>query len=562
MKKSLLLIGALAACGVASAQTVLNDFSVQRISPDGKVLVSEIYGNLAIQYLNDDAKRTPGQQFFFEASMEGTTSYSCGLGNAIGHNGTDYVVLASTDYNLDAAYFSGGEWHQLNVGENNTNLCMANGITPDAKRICGGIGLTGFGVIDDAQMLAPAYWDMNQDGTYGEYHLLPYPAKDFTGRTPQYVTAVSISADGRTIWGQVVDYSGMIMDPIVYTQDADGNWTYTLPVHHLLNPDNVQLPEWPGEFTKEQPVATDYMTEAKAAEYAVAMQAYYDSGYDQSLYPNAADYMTADQITAYNAAVDEYNAAATEYNDKVSAYYEVLQPIMDAAPRFSFNSVAVNAEAKQHYTTQTLLIENPDSWFGYDEIPEPVLIDKEGNITHFENAAGKQNCDMLNDGTLLACSATLTEGFALVNNAFVPFADYIKGLNASADWIAEATTFIDEQATFSVEEIVGEDPETGEPILGESVMVLPGVPAAAADGSLLACWCENIWDYSTTADSFYFVPVKGEGNSVGNLTESGVVRTELYDLQGRRVQGNAAPGVYVQKSIKADGTVTAAKVRK
>lgn len=562
MKKSLLALGAVVAvASAANAQQLIGDFAVQKISPDGKLMVSSIYGTMSIQYLNDDAQRTPGQSFVFEADGTGTANFSTGVGNAIGHNGTDYVVLGSTDYNTDAAYFTGGEWHQLNVGEGNTNMCMANGITPDAKRICGSIGLTGFGIADDAQMLAPAYWDVNADGTYGEYHLLPQPALDFTGRVPQYVTAVSISADGRTIWGQVVDYSGMIYDPIVYTQDAEGNWSYNLPVHHLLNPDNVEFPEWPGEFTMEQPDVKNHMTEENAAAYEVAMQAYYESGYDEALFPNAADYMTEEQIAAYNAEVDAYNAYATEYNEKISAYYDVLTPLMDAAPKFTFNSVETDGEAQKHYTTLTTLVENPDSWFGFDEITEPVLIGLDGTMTRFDNGSGKQNSNILNDGTLLACNNTLTEGYALVDGTFIPFAEYVLSKYPDSEWNQAAATFIAENATFEIEDYVGDDPETGEPILETKNWVLPGVPFASADGSLLACWCENIWDFTTVASTFYFVPTAGE-NSVGNVMDSSVVRTELYDLQGRRVQGNVAPGVYVQKNIKADGTATSVKVNK
>lgn len=75
MKKSLLALGAVVAvASAANAQQLIGDFAVQKISPDGKLMVSSIYGTMSIQYLNDDAQRTPGQSFVFEADGTGTAT--------------------------------------------------------------------------------------------------------------------------------------------------------------------------------------------------------------------------------------------------------------------------------------------------------------------------------------------------------------------------------------------------------------------------------------------------------------------------------------------------------
>ncbi|MDE5554691.1 MAG: hypothetical protein K2J10_05855, partial [Muribaculaceae bacterium] len=242
MKKSLLFCLAVATCvspmmAETKTPTIYPNASFQHISANGRFIVSELYGTVTIYDLFEDTSEIfdPGEYFENE--------YSLGLGNCITADGS--VILGGTN-SLDAAYLENGEWVQLNVPDSNkTNLC--NGITADGSRICGSVGLNNM-TTDDVIMQVPAYWNRNANGDgYGECHVLPYPTKDFFGGKPQYVTAVSISNDGKTIVGQVQFSSGFMAAPIVYKEDADGNWSYSSPTKYLFNPNEITAVENPGE---------------------------------------------------------------------------------------------------------------------------------------------------------------------------------------------------------------------------------------------------------------------------------------------------------------------------
>ena len=145
------------------------------------------------------------------------------------------MLVGSTTPVGTAAYVKGGEWHLLPVPyPEHTNL--AHGITPDGKVICGVVGNDDVSLDATNIMSLPAVWYLQDDGTYGEPVVLPHPEKDFTGRVPQYVSAISISDDGKTVVGQVRDYRGSMEEPIVYTCNDKGEWSYTLICPELINP--------------------------------------------------------------------------------------------------------------------------------------------------------------------------------------------------------------------------------------------------------------------------------------------------------------------------------------
>ncbi|MGM9859621.1 MAG: hypothetical protein ACI31C_02575, partial [Muribaculaceae bacterium] len=222
MKKSLLVIAMMAAGVAAQAQFVeplaMPGYSWQGISPDGKYVVSELNGTLSIINLETY------EEFLYEEDWSTGASYSGGLGNYLSATG---IILGSTTSDGNACYWKDGEWFEL-YSEGTTDCNLANGITPDGSRICGSVSQAPFSVDAKVIMQVPCYWDATEDG-YGEYHVLPHPETDFSGRIPQYITALYISEDGKTIAGQVRDYTGFCVYPILYTQNADGEWSYSLP---------------------------------------------------------------------------------------------------------------------------------------------------------------------------------------------------------------------------------------------------------------------------------------------------------------------------------------------
>lgn len=302
MKKSLLLIaGSLVAASAFATNdpVVYVDQMIQKMSSDANWLVDDSgAGSLVI------IDRANDKKYEYIAEEDGGAEYySISIGNCISNNG---IVLASiTPGMMDASYWQNGEWHSLPLKEEDTGMCAANGITADGTRICGNVGQTEFSIDASSIMALPAVWTMGADGKFGDYTPLPHPELDFTGRVPQYITAVVISDDGKTIIGQIRDYTGSCCQPIVYTEDADGKWSYTLLLNDLFNPDGTEWPVWPGD---DAPYIMDYMTAAEKAAYDEAMERY-NAAYEeyQANKPMPEDYLSAEEKAEWQEAVDNWD---------------------------------------------------------------------------------------------------------------------------------------------------------------------------------------------------------------------------------------------------------------
>ncbi|MDE7120027.1 MAG: hypothetical protein K2O10_05410, partial [Muribaculaceae bacterium] len=300
MNKHLLML-MMASAAIASqgaekkAPQFLSNYVLQAVSPNGQWTVSELYGNVTLINI------ATGAETAFKADETGTKNYTVGTGNALSNDGLLICSSGSTSY---GEYYEDGEWKQLKVGTAKNSNSFPNGVTPDGKRICGNIGLheTSF---DDVTMCVPAIWDRQADGTFGDYVLLPHPNDDYFGRAPQYIKAIAISDDGHTVVGQITDCRGFLAYPIVYTENAKGEWSYSLPTAGTFNPNNVAIPEYPGE-SPNPPQAENYMTADQIAAYNEARNAWAASGYQQDLYPEYVDYMSADKRAQYEADEAKY----------------------------------------------------------------------------------------------------------------------------------------------------------------------------------------------------------------------------------------------------------------
>lgn len=325
MKKVLLLLAGAAVAASALADNnpaIYDNLMLQKMSSDANWLVSDDgTGSMII------IDRVNNKQYEYQTTED--TFYAVGIGNCVSNNG---IVLASiTNGMMDASYWQNGEWIALPVGEADNGMCGAQGITPDGKRICGYVGQSAMSVDASSIMVLPAVWTMGEDGKYGMYTALPHPELDFSGRLPQYITAVAISDDGKTVCGQVGDYTGSCMQPIIYNQAEDGTWSYTLLMEDKFKPAGEAWPVWPGD---DAPVIQDYMTEAQKEAYDAAVDAYTEAYAEyQANKPMPEDYLSPEEREAWQEAVDNWNPeesyfppSATEFlsEEEYAKYQEDL----------------------------------------------------------------------------------------------------------------------------------------------------------------------------------------------------------------------------------------------
>ena len=130
MKKVLLLIAIAATTAMASAvePQVLEDVTINKLSPDGNFGVSDINPILTIfDFANN-------QTYVYDGT-DGT--YTAGNGNCISSSG---IVVGSVD-DTTPTYWENGTWNALPTGEAE-GTCSVNGITPDGSRMCGIVSST------------------------------------------------------------------------------------------------------------------------------------------------------------------------------------------------------------------------------------------------------------------------------------------------------------------------------------------------------------------------------------------------------------------------------------
>ena len=222
--KKILLLSAVAALGTAGANAlepqVFENVTINMLSPDGNMGVSSMYGTVTIfDFANNKTyEYGSGEGGVFSDGFGDDTSsitYNVGNGNCISSTG---IVVGGLGDDV-AAYWENGEWKMLPTGDV-TGVYSAHGVSADGGVICGIVPSRTTG----ETTTLPAVWTRKADGTYNDYVILPHPEKDFTGRDPQYITAVAISADGKTVAGQVLDYRGGMPQPIIYRLNDKNEW--------------------------------------------------------------------------------------------------------------------------------------------------------------------------------------------------------------------------------------------------------------------------------------------------------------------------------------------------
>lgn len=547
------------------------NYQITGLSPDGRYAVSCLYGTMNVIDLT-----TGNIETFAEGDM-GATSYSEGMGNYVSNTG---IVLGSMFDSLNAAYLKGGEWTELPV--ENPNLSnMANGITPDGLRICGSIGASEISTETSTIMLIPAVWDLKENGEYSGPVILPYPELDFSGRVPQYVTALYISDDGRTIAGQIRDYSGMLPEPIIYTLDDENNWSYSLPARHLINPDHLELPEDPGDGPTG-PDIQDFMSEEEREAYQAAIDEFYETWEN---YPDPLDYMTEEEIDAYNDAYAAYEEAYNEWNEKFEAFYDVLTQILDSSPEYIFNSISLSPDGKRCLTAQQIAIPNDDplAWRPVYKISPVVFNLENGEVSQYDNSYNVMPTYITSAYTVLGYTDEtdptynrVAKVWPLGAEAPVTLYSYMQTANANT------AAWMNENMTHDIE-VINWETETFEML--EDVMIT-GVPHATPDLSVIATHVENFFEDSDVMTFSYILPASIESgvkvvesaelhlNTLPGsvlLVNGKASSLQVFDLNGRNVfevanvsgalSTGLGAGVYIVKATDAEGNSIVRKVR-
>ncbi|MCD8386209.1 MAG: T9SS type A sorting domain-containing protein [Bacteroidales bacterium] len=558
-KQTLLLASALLATGSAWAQIepdIWDGLQIISVSPNGQWALSADDGTGAMVVL-DLVNGT------YVELYNSSNFYSGGLGNTISNDG---IVVGNTDSDCHvAAYYENGVWTALPLKSTDTGVNLAQGITGDGSRICGQVSLRG--MTEDGLMQKPVYWERQADGTYGDYIELPHPETDFTGREPQYVTAVCISGDGRTIAGQVTDYSGLYILPIVFTQDAEGEWSWHYP--YDINPNGIELPEFPGygptipspetymtedeveafeEAVEEywtlydaKPQEADFMTEEEAAAYQAAYDAYLADPYTHT-YPNRKDYMSEESYAAYQAALsawrealvypeyedymtaEEYAAYLEEestYSDRYdqwtkdySAYIDALNALTADAPSFSFNNVKLSDNGRYYATTDVTA-----DWWMADASSTPYLLDlQEGTCVEMASGSGMYSCAVSDKGEVLAASPLsdyLRHAYYAASDKddFILLEDYIKSVDPSLyEWIEDNMVH-----SYDYDVYVSGSTEVITQYFEDDCLI--GTPCANADFSMICSFEFNVWDYNTNEDYIsYVLPINGGPLGIKSVT--------------------------------------------
>lgn len=542
MKKQLLLavgLGLTLPVMAETAHSVIPEFFSQKISADGSTIYSMTYDE-AMMYKLADGKVVTLPEF------------RLGNGNCVTNDGR--IVVGGTD--LDAPVFLvDGKEVDLSVLADQYRHCDLHGITGDGKRV---VGLVSNPEEGTETNYVPAYWDVNEDYTLGEINFLPYPAKDWLNLDVQYCSAVFVSDDGKTILGQVVDWSGMSMYPIIYSQNEKGEWSYSLPTESLINPNKIPIPEFPGEFTMQPPYYGDYMTPEELEAYEAALNEFWMGEAEE---PAMGDYMTAAQITAYNKAVDEFNAAAEVYNEAYAEFLAVKEEIEMESVFFTQNAQAMSADGKIIGMNALVLVENNDpmSWFPWEEQQPTYVLNRNYDSLEKIKEVGNSNYpapqQILSDGTIISSlpndigvggSYVLPAG----SDEYVEFAEFYETKNpAGVAWLRD---------NFTKMIAVGVDFETWEDIYEE--MLVTGHVVVSDDWSVVSGGIEaGYYSDEYLFESYLFAPDYSGVVSID--ADVKVVEKKYYDINGLEVK-NPEKGIFVEKVIFSDGSaVTSKKVK-
>ena len=344
-----------------------------KISPNGEY-IGNVASNAAIYVLST------GEQFRYPETY-------LGVGNAIADTG-----MAVGSVNDSPALFYNGE---IIRPENYLQYWFGGfeGINKDGTKLVGFLNNTNRGGI----MYVPFVADVDEAGNVSDPVMLPHPDTDFFNGTPQFCSALWISDDGKTIGGQVLDSMGYYDYPIVYQQDANGEWSYYLPTESLFNPTGIKIPENPWENEPSYPEPENFMSGALKQAYQEAYAAY-SSG--QGPAPIPEEYMSYEEYERYAEAVNKYNDWFFGEQNAMREYIDIYNEVLATSPTFAQNDFALRSDGVVMAQLGGVVNENnrmEGKIYFFDTVAKSISI----MDTPKANAAPKQ---ILPDGTLIVAT--------------------------------------------------------------------------------------------------------------------------------------------------------------
>lgn len=579
MKKFLLLAATAVSLGAnAQSFTAYEGHFFSSMSPDGKYLAEESDGMVGIYNTTTDNYLTYGDEM---------NSYTLGLGNNMNMLGMVVGAMSGTQ----PAFWSADQqqWVALPVGEDDVLYgSIANGISADGKYICGSIAKGDYMASEGTLNLVPVVWTKKDDGSYGMYEILPHPTIDFLGKVPQYATALTISDDGKTVAGQLVDYSGFYTFMLIYTKGEDGKWNCTLPHPELIYDEEAikNLPESPGN-PPVYPDALAFMSEEAAAAYNAAIEKYYEDfeAYNAGLtdvpptFPEATAFMSEEELAAYQAELNRYYEETGLYWEAVAAYDAALKQAV-TGKNYSWNSINMSANGK--YVATEFTTKSETGW-GYGSVVPVRMEIGSDDVKIVELKGDDMLTTSVTDGGLVV-AATPSFEYTRASVVFTdaeanpqPLSDYVYARNE------ELAQKLDENFRFNV--VVYEyDPETLEEtsyVVEDSLVT--GTVRCNADASVFTGFLFDMWSGSYMPTSY--VLDFGEADGIAKAMLSGkepevnfekgrlhvkgeLKHVRLYDTAGRIVAEGASelntrilPGCYIIRTEDSEGNVWAERVQ-
>lgn len=557
MKKLLLFtaLGSLALGAMAqSTPLLLENFYASGMSSNGRYVSSATYDGVAVYDLE-------ARKYLYQ---EENPDIRFGQGRHISDNG----IILMGDYDTS--------WLLINGKEVRTDVAISsfNAITPDGKYIAALLYNPDITPGDDNTSYLPAIFTLT-DGVLSEPEYLPYPELDFTNRKIQYASAVSISDDGRKVIGLVVDRSGFLQTPILYTKGEDNKWSYRLLAESLINPNHVEIPAYPGDAESWEKFATPEEVAAYNEAYA-KWQA--ETPYDYDKQPQWGNYMTEEEYAAYKVY-------AEDFNNRLAAFSTAFLDVLDASTGFEQNLIYISPDGNKATAASITSVENNDpmAWLPFKDVHQIYSFDlKDETFSHLESDLDLAPENIIDNG-IIFCATMLEQGSQVpvqgyvleAGNTLTPLLDYIG--KTKPEW----SEWYKQNFTFDVE--TGYDPETFEPIT--TPYVYTGRPYCNADGSTVATAIEN-WYLDVPYNTVVFTGVTtGVANvaidGADDLTVKGAkggmifvagppADVTVYDLSGRvvfaadAVEASVATGlnsgVYVIKATAENGKTVTEKV--
>ena len=315
------------------------------------------------------------------------------------------------------------------------------GVPEDGSFIAGNVSISGTDNNGDHfNYYQPVIWYRNESGGYDMYEELPFDKIGFDNRLTQGAWLLGVSGDGLTVYGRIIEAGGFVYLPVMWkrTSTQTRDWTYKeLCTDYCFNKDEI-APEWP-QYKPKEPDATEYYTAEELEAFNKALDAYNDSvekaswtipKEERGPYPtynpneHEADFFdtsTADGVERHNRYAEDYNKFLSEgqaYNDSIVLYYERFDKYVIDEKRFHILNMSFSNNGKYMVTTT---------------VYETVMINPETEeVTILEGADGLFPTAVLDDGTVF-----IGQKAAIPPLDRVPYVHKDGAMMDFGDWVRE-----------------------------------------------------------------------------------------------------------------------------